>query len=143
MPNYTKSNGDASAEKTQSIVNKLFVSKHESLGPAIRKFKKLSHQRCHRRDDLTRYASIGPAELGVGNYLAHLDEYGIRCQSAKDRWRELGEYFLEGYLARSERGCERSIEIWRKLALARHISIGSRISDRSHATHDLLDTMLA
>jgi hypothetical protein len=88
-------------------------------------------------------ASMGPAELDVGNYLAHLDEYGIRFPSDKDRCSELGKHFLEGYLARSEKGCERSIEIWRKLALARHIAISTRISDRSHTTRDLLDTMLA
>ena len=88
-------------------------------------------------------ASMGPAELDVGNYLAHLDEFGIRFPSDKDRCKELGNHFLEGYLARSEKGCERSIEIWRKLALARHIAISTRISDRSHTTRDLLDTMLA
>ena len=83
-------------------------------------------------------AAMGPAELDVGNYLAHLDEYGIRHPVEEANCRAMAEAFLSGYLARSTSICIRSIAIWRHLSLARHIAISARIEGRAHTTLPLL-----
>ncbi|MDX1927825.1 MAG: aminoglycoside phosphotransferase family protein [Pirellulaceae bacterium] len=86
-------------------------------------------------------AAMGPAELDVGNYLAHLDEYAMRQPHSATSCHKLAEAFLSGYIARSSSVCMPAIATWRHLSLARHIALSARITGRSHTTLPLLDSM--
>lgn len=87
-------------------------------------------------------AAMGPPELDVGNYLAHLDEYSIRFPSEEASCQKAAEAFLERYLERSTSACIRSVRIWRHLSLARHIALSARIDGRSHTTLPLIERVL-
>ncbi len=88
-------------------------------------------------------AAMGPPELDIGNYLAHLDEYGVRHPGEAETCEEAAEAFLAGYKERSLSFCIRAVEIWRYLALARHVSISARMEGRSHTTLPLIARLIA
>lgn len=83
-------------------------------------------------------ATMGPPELDVGNYLAHLDEFAIR-NSAEQQCSQAGEAFLEGYA--ENRPClqHSNVNVWRYLSLARLVAISRRIPSRMHFTRALLE----
>ncbi len=88
-------------------------------------------------------AAMGPAELDVGNYLAHLDEYGIRLHRQHDVYRPAAQAFVEGYREVRNHLHEPDVSIWRFLSLARLVAISQRIADRSDSTGLLLDLSMA
>ncbi len=86
-------------------------------------------------------ATMGPPELDVGNYLAHLDEYAVRFPASSADSEKASQHFLEGYLEGS-RVDTKEVECWRYLSLARHIAISQRIRHRCHTTRQLIDRLL-
>jgi aminoglycoside phosphotransferase (APT) family kinase protein len=85
-------------------------------------------------------AAMGPAELDVGNYLAHLEEYGTREPLQRDFCRRACEEFLAGYFSRRPWTCQKNIEIWQALSFARLAAISQRISSRRESTDMLLES---
>ncbi len=86
-------------------------------------------------------ATMGPPELDVGNYLAHLDEYAVRFPERNADSEKASQHFLEGYLEGS-RVDVKEVECWRYLSFARHIAISQRIGNRHHTTRRLIDRLL-
>ena len=83
-------------------------------------------------------AKMGPPELDVGNYLAHLDEYALR----NNAWQDClcaGEAFLAGYIDCRPWLQPDNVQAWRYLSLARLVAISQRIASRSHTTSALLE----
>lgn len=83
-------------------------------------------------------ATMGPPELDVGNYLAHLDELAMRNHMEQDCCRA-GEAFLAGYVERRPWLQHSNVEIWRYLSLARLVAISRRIANRADFTSRLLE----
>ncbi len=83
-------------------------------------------------------ASMGPPELDVGNYLAHLDEFGLRNNIAQECARA-SDAFLSGYVANRPWLQAANVSIWRLLSLARLVAISQRITARAPRTSSLLD----
>ncbi len=88
-------------------------------------------------------AAMGPAELDIGNYLAHLDEAAIRHGRCESEYAVQAEAFLEGYLVGQPNvslgtlwsGGSYRLPVWRPSA--------KRITSRSHATHAILQATLS
>lgn len=87
-------------------------------------------------------AAMGPAELDVGNYLAHLDESALRMVGETGTYDESAQAFVEGYREVHSSLSESAVETWRFLSLARLVAISQRIADRSHSTEMLMQHML-
>ncbi|MEZ6129241.1 MAG: phosphotransferase [Planctomycetaceae bacterium] len=85
--------------------------------------------------------SMGPAELDVGNYIAHLFEFGIRFPQAADYCGQAADNFLNAYVDCTCGAQQDSITVWTVLALARHIWISTLFHDRRQTTPQLLDTL--
>lgn len=83
-------------------------------------------------------AAMGPAELDVGNYLAHLDEYGLRMVGETGTYDESAQAFVEGYREVRSALSESAVETWRFLSLARLVAISQRLAERAHTTELLL-----
>ncbi len=82
-------------------------------------------------------AAMGDPALDVGNFLAHLDELGLRKGNIRLFEKEQ-QTFLESYLIRGT-ARRSSIEVYRLLTLARHIYISTLFPDREATTHELLN----
>lgn len=79
-------------------------------------------------------AAMGPAELDVGNYLAHLDEYALRMVGETGTYDESAQAFVEGYREVRSALSESAVETWRFLSLVRLVAISQRLADRAHTT---------
>ncbi len=86
-------------------------------------------------------ACMGQAELDVGNYLAHLEEYSLRCGQVES-WSEAGQAFVDGYRSRRSDLCLPNVDLWHNLSLARLAAISQRIPSRHHTTEHMLELCL-
>ncbi len=93
--------------------------------------------------DLDLYAAGDPA-LDLGNFLAHLDELGLRLYGAPEALRPQGEAFVDGYRAAAAYPPDTGrIETWRAVSLARHVYLSMAITGRAHTTDRLLALSLS
>ncbi len=83
-------------------------------------------------------ATMGPPELDIGNYLAHLDEYGLRSNAYAEYCQASAEEFLSGYRARRPATLLCNVDIWRDLSFARLVAISQRIPSRADTTELML-----
>ena len=83
-------------------------------------------------------AAMGQPELDAGNYLAHLDEYGLRKPQARNACNEAAMSFVEGYSICRPSVNLSNVNIWRFLSLARLAAISQRIPERWGSTDDLI-----
>jgi thiamine kinase-like enzyme len=83
-------------------------------------------------------ASMGHPELDVGNYLAHLDEYGLRDEHAREACKLASISFIDGYSRSRPKVIHDNVEIWRFLSLARLAAISQRIPERFGSTERLI-----
>ncbi len=79
----------------------------------------------------------GQAALDVGNFLAHLTEYGLRLGNV-DYFAEHERLFLKSYLAHTDSELEPSIQIYKTISLVRHIFISTLFESRQAFTESLL-----
>jgi len=86
--------------------------------------------------DLDLFTEGDPA-IDLGNFLAHLDELGLRRHGEIDALSRHGEAFLEGYGAVHALPDSGRIALLRSVSLARHINI-SRHS-KTGGTHPVAD----
>jgi aminoglycoside phosphotransferase (APT) family kinase protein len=87
--------------------------------------------------DLDLFACGDPA-IDVGNFLAHLDEFGLRRYTdhrALDRQKTA---FLSGYVSASGPADPDRIAVLQAISLARHISLSLELPGRCHTTDPLL-----
>lgn len=87
--------------------------------------------------DLDLYASGDPA-IDPGNFLAHLDEHGLRHHDDVEALAAHRAAFLSGYEAARPFDSGR-VERLRYVSLARHINLGLRLPGRLHTTLPLID----
>lgn len=88
--------------------------------------------------DLDLYAR-GDAAIDIGNFLAHLDELGLRVHGDASVLDAHSEAFLAGY--RDIRRCPEPerLTLLRRLSLARHIQLSGKIAGRGHTTLPLIE----
>lgn len=88
--------------------------------------------------DLDLYCR-GDGALDVGNFLAHVEEQCLREFGDSEALVDVCAAFTDAY--RQACGGTRlaSIDIWRRLSLARHLGISQRIPSRNRVTVRLLD----
>ncbi len=84
----------------------------------------------------------GPLALDVGNYAAHLVEYGLRNPSCAAWCQEAELLFTDRYLSQSMVSSEQMSD-WKFLALARHIALSRQFANRTHTTEPLIRLLLA
>ena len=87
--------------------------------------------------DLDLFTEGDPA-IDLGNFLAHLDELGLRRHGEIDALSRHGEAFLEGYGAVHALPDSGRIALLRSVSLARHINISRHFEDRRHTTPSLI-----
>lgn len=88
--------------------------------------------------DLDLYARGDPA-IDIGNFLAHLDEFGLRRHDDASALEAHGGTFLKGYRSVSSNSPDdRRIALLRAVSLARHVYLSTRFEDRKHTTERLL-----
>lgn len=87
--------------------------------------------------DLDLYAEGDPA-VDLGNFLAHLDELGLRLHGNPQRFEREATAFLAGYesLRTVDHG---RVELLRLVSLARHINLSRIIPGRAHITTRLIE----
>ena len=79
--------------------------------------------------DLDLYTMGDPA-LDVGNFVAHLQELGLRSRGEARAFREVEAAFVDAYLAASTETTYEDVQRWSHLSLIRHIDIAWRIEER-------------
>jgi aminoglycoside phosphotransferase (APT) family kinase protein len=87
--------------------------------------------------DLDLYACGDPA-IDIGNFLAHLDELGLRLHGDPCALSPQAEAFLTGYASVARLPQTTRIEILRTVSLARHVFLSTGFPDRRHTTRALL-----
>lgn len=87
--------------------------------------------------DLDLFARGDPA-IDLGNFLAHLDEYGLRRHSNANALSRQCSAFLSGYEAILPLPSARRLGLLRTVSLARHIDISRRFADRQQTTDWLI-----
>jgi aminoglycoside phosphotransferase (APT) family kinase protein len=80
----------------------------------------------------------GDAAIDIGNFLAHLDELGLRRYGGADALAPQAEAFLAGYAAVAELPEAPRVATLRAVSLARHIFLSTRFADRRHTTRALV-----
>jgi len=88
--------------------------------------------------DFDCYAEGDPA-IDVANFLAHLDELGLRRHGSPAALAAYGTAFMQGYDAVRTGMDPARVHCLRLIALARHIHLSQIIPGRSHITSQLID----
>lgn len=88
--------------------------------------------------DLDLYASGDPA-IDVANFLAHLDEHGLRHHGDADALGTQGAAFIAGYNTVLPGIDHSRLTTLRFISLARHINLSRVIVGRGHTTPALID----
>lgn len=83
-------------------------------------------------------AATGDPHLDAGNFLAHLTEHSLRFHGEPDILAACEQVFQDAWLAIQPRGEVSTLEIWRTLALARHIGLSTQLPGRAHTTDALV-----
>lgn len=81
----------------------------------------------------------GSPYLDMGNFNAHLTEYGLRNYGNPDYFIDTETKIKSEYIDNSLYKDEQSIEIFKIISLARHISISANIKQRREFTEDIID----
>lgn len=89
--------------------------------------------------DFDLYALADPA-LDVGNFAAHLIEYGLRRPSAASALQASRDAFVNRYCQLAPEVQLASIVVYETLSLARHIGLSITLAGRSSATEKLILT---
>jgi aminoglycoside phosphotransferase (APT) family kinase protein len=92
--------------------------------------------------DLDLY-TIGDPAIDLANFLAHLDEFGLRRFGDVGALDAAASAFLSGYADIRALPAVDRIETLRATSLARHIHISMRFKDRQHITRELISISLA
>lgn len=92
--------------------------------------------------DLDLY-SVGDPTIDLGNFLAHLDELGLRKFSDVTAFDAQASAFLSGYARVLPLPPAARIDTLRAVSLARHIHISTRFEARRHITDDLVSLSLS
>ncbi|MGI3212338.1 phosphotransferase [Roseovarius tibetensis] len=87
--------------------------------------------------DLDLYACGDPA-IDVGNFLAHLDELGLRHHADPHAFDRQKAAFREGYGAASGPADPERVAVLQAVSLARHVHLGMRLPGRSHTVEPIL-----
>ncbi len=82
-------------------------------------------------------AAVGDPALDAGNFVAHLIEHGLRFHHDAAALSPVIQAFRTHYLGRSGVPVE-SLHAWTTLALARHIAISHRMTERNPTTTPLV-----
>ncbi len=82
---------------------------------------------------------LGDPLLDVGNFVAHLLELGLRFHGSTQPLEPLVTHFSRHYQRLQGDNSQAAIDVWTLLALARHIQISIRISDRNRLTESVLE----
>jgi aminoglycoside phosphotransferase (APT) family kinase protein len=82
--------------------------------------------------------SRGDPSIDLGNFLAHLDELGLRRHGDLAAFARHGAAFLDGYASVRALPPDTRIATLRTVSLARHIDISRRFADRRHTTVPLI-----
>ncbi|WP_050527680.1 aminoglycoside phosphotransferase family protein [Pseudorhodobacter aquimaris] len=88
--------------------------------------------------DLDLYAEGDPV-IDLANFLAHLDEFGLRQYRDLTALGRHAAAFLAGYAAARPIGDQHRLEVLRLVSLARHINLSRIIAGRAHTTKPLID----
>lgn len=83
-------------------------------------------------------AATGDPHLDAGNFLAHLTEHGLRHHDEADALAPCERVFQETWLELQPGAEAARLEIWRTLALARHIGLSTQLPGRAHTTDALV-----
>ena len=87
--------------------------------------------------DLDLYCMADPA-LDMGNFIAHVTEFALRRRGSAEALVSIESALAEAFLRRAGEAHRHALEVYTMLALARHIAISNRISERRRWTPDLL-----
>jgi aminoglycoside phosphotransferase (APT) family kinase protein len=88
--------------------------------------------------DLDLYACGDPA-IDVGNFIAHLDELGLRRHADPMAFDRHKAAFLTGYASASGPADPARVAVLKAVSLARHIALSLQVPGRSHTTEQILD----
>lgn len=88
--------------------------------------------------DLDLYAR-GDAAIDIGNFLAHLDELGLRIHGDASVLDAHSKAFLAGYHDIRPSPEPGRLTLLRRLSLARHIKLSGEIAGRGHTTLPLIE----
>jgi aminoglycoside phosphotransferase (APT) family kinase protein len=88
--------------------------------------------------DLDLFA-LGHPSLDVGNFLAHLTEYGIRHFGDPDHWIQAEHDIANHYLSRGPQANRAAIAAFKAISFARHIAISWTIPDRRKHVSTIID----
>lgn len=92
--------------------------------------------------DLDLFAHGDPA-IDLGNFLAHLDEFGLRKYGDPAALAAQASAFIDGYAATGVLPDDARLSTQRSVSLARHINLSLRFRERSHTTRDLVELAAA
>jgi hypothetical protein len=86
---------------------------------------------------------VGPPELDVGNYVAHLRELAVRYPLSANCYHEAEECFLHAYYGECYSKRREQMQWWCGLSLARHVILSRLIPGRRHTTQSLCEQVLS
>jgi aminoglycoside phosphotransferase (APT) family kinase protein len=92
--------------------------------------------------DLDLYACGDPA-IDVGNFVAHLDELGLRHHTDPMAFDRHKAAFLNGYASASGPADSARAAVLKSISLARHIALSLQLPGRSHTTDQILELSAA
>jgi aminoglycoside phosphotransferase (APT) family kinase protein len=92
--------------------------------------------------DLDLYA-LGDPAIDIGNFLAHLDELGVRRRGEPAAFAPQEAAFLDGYAGAGDLPNAARIATLRAVSLARHIHLSMRFAERRHTTERLIELSAA
>ena len=78
--------------------------------------------------------ATGPAEIDIGNFVAHLSEHALRTHGNADHWANIESQIINHWLELNPGSIRHNIDILKYISFARHISISQTIKDRNHMT---------
>ncbi|MCI0747467.1 MAG: aminoglycoside phosphotransferase family protein [Verrucomicrobia subdivision 3 bacterium] len=87
--------------------------------------------------DLDLYCEGDPA-LDIGNFAAHITEHALRTNGDPNALLDREEAMIGEYLKLSSTVAREGVELYKTLALARHIFISTQFPQRRHTTEPLL-----
>ena len=82
--------------------------------------------------------ALGHPAIDVGNFLAHLSEYGIRYFDNPDYWHEEEDAIVDRYLSAMPSVSRTEIEIFKVISLARHIHTSWTRKERRRITSKVI-----
>ncbi|PWC14532.1 phosphotransferase [Brenneria corticis] len=81
---------------------------------------------------------LGPAALDAGNYIAHVQEFALRCHGDSAALAAHEQGFGDAFLAHSPGVTLDAVQGFTHLSLLRHISLSTQFAERVHTTETLI-----